>query len=336
MPRDILVSDVPAFRSLWFPLARAADVADVPVHRRLLGADLVLWRPSDGTVRAAHDACPHRAGPLSEGSVAGDHLVCPYHGWSFDGTGRCQVVPSAPDTPAPPTAVLRNVAAQERYGLVWGCLEPEAGSGPPDLVEAEPHHGYTLIHELFDRWDASALRVMDNALDVSHIPFVHRGTVGSPDHPEVSPYSVERTPAGLRFSLTYTARLDDRMKRNTGIDADTTTRVTHVELLHPFVYRGVLEYPANGLRHVLFKTATPIDDESTMFCQFIARNDDPPESMWESITGVDRAVQAEDRALLARVPKPFPLDLGSEVHVAADRMTVEYRRLVAEWLARSR
>lgn len=329
------MSDVPAFRALWYPLAYSSDVGADPLRRRLLGEDLVLWRPDGSSVRAAADRCPHRASPLSAGWMDEACLVCPYHGWSFDGDGRCVSVPSAPPgTPPPPAATLDLVAATERYGLVWGCLDPPAGdTGPPTLAEAEPDSGFTLLHELFDLWEASAPRVMDNALDVSHIPFVHRGTVGSPDHPGVSPFSVERTSSGLSFTLTYTARLDDQMKRNTGIDADTTTRVTHVELLHPFVYRGVLEYPANGLQHVLFKTATPVDDTTTMFCQFIARNDDPPPEKWEGITAVDRAVQAEDRELLAGVPTEFPLDLTAEAHVAADRMTVEYRRLLADFLA---
>lgn len=331
----MLVSQIPVLRDYWYPVAYAADVDTAPVACRVLSTDVVLWRATtNGPVLAALDSCPHRAARLSQGLIDAGCLVCPYHGWSYDHSGRCVTIPANnPDVPIPPAAKLSVIAVAERYGLVWVCVGDPC-EPVPVLDEAEPTSGYTLIHELMDVWPASAPRVMDNALDVSHIPWVHRNTVGTPDHPGVSPFSVERDGLRLRFTLTYTAAMNAQQKINTGITTDTAERITHVELVSPFVYRGVLEYPANGLRHVLFKTATPVDDHTTLFCQFIARNDNPPPEKWEAIASVDRSVQAEDKALLAGVPAEFPLDTTSEVHVAADRMTVEYRRVLAELATR--
>lgn len=327
---SMLVSEIPALRDFWYPVAYAENVGAEPVNCRVLATDVVVWRATDsGPLLAAVDRCPHRAARLSQGWVDAGCLVCPYHGWSFDDTGRCVSIPASdPETPIPPAARLTDVLVAERYGLVWICVGNPCEE-LPILDEAEPDSGYTLIHELMDLWPASAPRVMDNALDVSHIPWVHRNTVGTPDHPRVSPFSVERDGLRLRFTLTYTAAMNDQQKINTGITTDTAERITHVELISPFVYRGVLEYPANGLRHVLFKTATPVDDHTTLFCQFIARNDNPAPDRWDAIAAVDRSVQAEDRELLAGVPAQFPLDTTSEVHTAADRMTVEYRRVLA-------
>ena len=39
--------------------------------------------------------------------------------------------------------------------------------------------------------------------------------------------------------------------------------------MQPLVFRGALVYHENGLVHVLYKTATPIDDRRTLFCQFV-------------------------------------------------------------------
>jgi nitrite reductase/ring-hydroxylating ferredoxin subunit len=36
-----------------------------------------------GSVYAIGDTCPHRGGPLSEGSIAGDEVTCPWHGANF-------------------------------------------------------------------------------------------------------------------------------------------------------------------------------------------------------------------------------------------------------------
>jgi hypothetical protein len=118
------------------------------------------------------------------------------------------------------------------------------------------------------------------------------------------------------------------MKRNTGLTVDTTTRTTHAELVQPLVFRGVLAYE-NGLQHVLYKTATPLDDEHTLFCQFIARNDRPDADRQRLLVDIDRRIQAEDRALLEGLTPEFPIEVTTEVHTRADRMTVEYRRVLA-------
>ena len=326
----MLVSELPALRDFWYPIGYRTSVTTEPVAVRLFAEDLVVWRPRDGAAPvAAVDRCPHRAARLSQGWLDDGCLVCPYHGWEYDDTGRCTRIPAAePGLPIPSRAVLTTVHAAERYGLVWLCIgDPSAGI--PDLPEAEAE-GFTLIHELMETWRASAPRIIDNALDVSHVAFVHRDSVGSSADPRLSDYEIERDGGVLRFSVTYTAAVPELQKRNTGITTDRTTRSTHAELVQPLVFRGVLEYPDNGLLHVLFKTATPIDDDTTLFCQFIARNDDPPPERWDDISAMDRKVQSEDRALLEGIESDFPLDVTSEVHTRSDRMTMEYRRILAD------
>ena len=55
-----LVTDIPRLRAFWYPVAQLDGLSDGPVHRRLLGVDLVVWSPQPGEVRAAPDRCPHR------------------------------------------------------------------------------------------------------------------------------------------------------------------------------------------------------------------------------------------------------------------------------------
>ncbi len=38
----------------------------------------------NGTLHAMDNWCPHRRGPLGQGWVEGDAVVCPWHCWSFD------------------------------------------------------------------------------------------------------------------------------------------------------------------------------------------------------------------------------------------------------------
>jgi len=331
----MLVSDVPALREYWYPVAYSAEVTDEPRAVRLFGEDYVVWRAGEGGgVHAAADECPHRSSRLSQGWIADGCLVCPYHGWRFDASGACVEIPANdPALPIPPRAHVESILCDERYGLVWVCVGMPR-EGIPDLAEAEDPD-YVLIHELMDTWKASAPRIIDNALDVSHVAWVHRNSVGSAANPRLSDFKVVRDGLKLSFSVSYMVAVNDQQKANLGIADDLTQRSTHAELVQPLVFRGVLEYHVNGLKHVLYKTATPVDDHTTLFCQFIARNDRPSVEVREQIAAVDRIVQSEDKALLEGVKADLPLDVTSELHTKSDRMTLEYRRVLADLASES-
>lgn len=329
----MFVSEVPALRDYWYPVGYSDGLGPEPVRFRVFGEDYVMWRPSDGAhPQAAADSCPHRGARLSQGWVEDGCLVCPYHGWRFDPTGKCVHIPSAdPGTPIPPRAHVPSILCEERYGLVWVCVGVPR-EGTPNLSEADDPD-YVLIHEMMAVWKASAPHIIDNALDVSHVAWVHRNSVGSAADPRLSDFTVERDGTNLKFSVSYISRINEQQRANTGIKSEFTTRVTHAELVQPLVFRGALEYVENGLIHVLYKTATPIDDEHTLFCQFIARNDSPDPQKRAGVIEVDRQVQAEDKVLLEGMNPDFHVEVTSEVHVRSDRMTIEYRRVLAELMA---
>jgi nitrite reductase/ring-hydroxylating ferredoxin subunit len=49
----------------------------------------------DGAYYAIEDTCPHRGGPLSEGQVEGNVVICPWHGAKFDITTGAVLGPPA-------------------------------------------------------------------------------------------------------------------------------------------------------------------------------------------------------------------------------------------------
>lgn len=60
-----------------------------PIHTDMA---LALPRPLPSAI--SQDFCPHRLAPLSEGRVEADgQLLCAYHGWRFDSTGKCTDLP---------------------------------------------------------------------------------------------------------------------------------------------------------------------------------------------------------------------------------------------------
>ena len=324
----MFVSEVPALKGYWYPVAYSAELADKPKAVRLFSDDYVVWRGADGTVGCAVDECPHRAARLSTGWIEDGNLVCPYHGWAFRTSGACTRIPQNDEAmPVPPRAQAMSVLVDERYGLVWVCPGMPIAA-IPELPEAESAD-FALMHEIMEVWDTSAPRVIDNALDIAHVAWTHRNTIGDSTAPRFESYEIKRDGHKLSSRVSYRARLTDALRTNTGLTGDYTIRITNAELVQPFVYKDVMEYE-NGLRHVLFKTATPVDDRHTLFCQFIARNDHPDEQKRASIIALDRAIQSEDRELLKHIRPEFPLDIQTEMHTRADRMTVEYRKILAE------
>ncbi|MGQ9369906.1 Rieske 2Fe-2S domain-containing protein [Azospirillum sp. ST 5-10] len=116
----------------WYPLTAGATLhpgAVVPTV--LLGERLVVWRGEDGAARVWSDRCPHRGMRLSFGAVQRDTLLCPYHGWTFDGAGQCSHIPAHPGLKPARAARVRAFGAVEVHGLVWGCLEPAGAAAPP-------------------------------------------------------------------------------------------------------------------------------------------------------------------------------------------------------------
>jgi NAD(P)H-dependent nitrite reductase small subunit len=64
-----------------------ARVEDVPIGRikavDVNGRTIALYHTQDGFF-ATDNTCPHRGGPLAQGDLIGNEIVCPWHLWGFD------------------------------------------------------------------------------------------------------------------------------------------------------------------------------------------------------------------------------------------------------------
>ena len=182
--------------SLWHPVALVGNVAQAPVAVRLLEQPVVVWRDAAGAVQAFADQCPHRGARLSLGRVTPQgQLECPYHGWQFAAGGRCTHVPALPAFVPPPGHCARTFEAREAYGLIWVRMEQGSAALPAFVAE-----GDARLRKLnCGPYDvaASAPRIIENFLDMSHFGFVHEGWLGSRDVPAIDDYRVEATPTGL-------------------------------------------------------------------------------------------------------------------------------------------
>ena len=174
------------WRQRCYPVAYLDDLDQRrPTPFTLLGIDLVLWfEAASGLWRAFADVCPHRLVPLSQGRLSADgELECPYHGWRFNGEGRCTAIPQAEQGAqiSGRRSGCRAYPTAEGQGLLFVFIgEPQRAEARPlplvPALEEEPERW--LLRDPFRDLPMDALTALENVLDVSHVPFTHHRTVG--------------------------------------------------------------------------------------------------------------------------------------------------------------
>ncbi|OHV48710.1 (2Fe-2S)-binding protein [Pseudofrankia sp. BMG5.36] len=318
-PDHLVISEHPILRRFWYAVCLAGSLGDEPVAITVLGTPLVLWRPSPGApASGALDRCAHRDAPLSRGWIANCHLVCPYHGWEWDGAGHTRRIPQFPNAPHPTKSGLTMVATRERHGMVWVCLADDPIVDIPPLPEYDDPAWRVVPEYEFD-FACTAMHLLENNFDPAHVAFVHRNTFGNPDRAELTDTVVTREPHGLR------SRGQVNVESRPG-EIGATTRTTVADLYAPFFARIHITYP-DGLRHLMTKAITPVDDERCRLVQIVLRTDTEQERPAADILAFDVAVETEDRDLLDLLPTPFPLAPHLNAHARADRNSLAIRRL---------
>jgi 3-ketosteroid 9alpha-monooxygenase subunit A len=161
---------------------------------RCLGRELVMFRGEDGKARVLDAYCPHLGAHLGVGgSVVGDELRCPFHGWQFGGDGACTKIPYA--TKIPGRARIGAWTVREVNGQIFVWHDAE-GREPwfevPEVPEfgssewTRPRYYETTIRT---RWR----ELVENGVDRGHFFALH----GFPEPP-----ALEFRTDGPRFTMT--------------------------------------------------------------------------------------------------------------------------------------
>lgn len=165
-------------RDHWYAIVDARELRRGKViGARRLGVELAVWRDEDGQVHATADRCPHRGASLSRGKVRGGCVECPFHGFRFDGAGRCVEAPCEGEAVPRHLDVEAHVVreAHDFIWLWWGEPREQYPEIPwfPELDGAYVHAGRVALTTSL-HWT----RAIENQLDWAHLPFVHGTTIG--------------------------------------------------------------------------------------------------------------------------------------------------------------
>ncbi len=334
---SVLSNTSPWLRRAWHAVATTEEVGATAHQVWLLGEPWALVRL--GTVLTAfEDRCPHRLAPLSIATVRGDELQCAYHGWRFGVDGACTAIPAlGPTGRIPPRARATQAwGVRERYGLIW--LAPDEPVCPlPEFVEWEAE-GFDLIRTSIVSTPVSAGQLVDNFLDASHFPFVHAGTFGDDKASLVVDDGVERDGWFVRTSFsTWYRNFDDPLVATGDHDAVQPQDLLKQGGASMTVYLRLF-FPVTGATLAILFSCQPETADRSRVYKLVARDDlaGDPAGLAQTLEDEDR-ILAEDLAVLERYDAmELHLDLTREVHTKADRLSVAWRRLLAEWMSEGR
>jgi phenylpropionate dioxygenase-like ring-hydroxylating dioxygenase large terminal subunit len=324
-------SDWLALAPFWYPVAFSHEVTDQPYAAKLLDERVVVYRLANGTLAAAKDICFHRGAPLSLGHVAGNEIVCKYHGLRYDAEGRCTCIPAHPNGAISPRLRLIMFPVQEAYGLVWVRLVDDGPRPLPEMKEwDDPDYLQVLPNDV--SMNASAGRQIEGFLDVSHFAFVHVESFGEPENPEVPDYKVTKTSQG--FVADYISTVSNYPIGSKHLNPPGFEWHRRFEAFLPFTAKLTVFFP-EGQLHIL-NVASPVSARKTRLFVPICRNFDKDLSLQDTLD-FNHQVFGEDQAIVEQQwPEDLPLDLHAEAHFPADRSSITYRKgLSALGLGRS-
>jgi phenylpropionate dioxygenase-like ring-hydroxylating dioxygenase large terminal subunit len=280
----------------WYVACLASDLGRRrPLARTVLGVPMAVFRDGDGRAAAVVDRCPHRNTPLSIGKVCEGQLQCAYHGWRFDGSGACRLVPGLVGDPADRRSRrVDTFPIVERDGFVWVRPDGEDGGGPAFRFPHVDTAGYTTVRRSLSV-DAGLHAALENTLDVPHTAFLHGGLFRGGRPPVDIEVVVRHTADGVEAEYIGEPRPPGLAGR---ILAPEGGVVTHVDrFLMPSIAQ--VEYRL-GDNHLVTTTAfTPGEDGVTdLHAAVTFRLRLPPALVRAVVTPVANRIFAQDQAIL--------------------------------------
>ncbi len=314
-------------KNFWYAVEFSDAITSIPKRLTVLNQDLAIYRTHTQQVVAMQDLCVHRGTALSGGWVEGECIVCPYHGWVYQSDGNCIHIPANPiDAPIPNRAKVQAYPVEEKYGWVWifmGDLPEAERPAIPDLPYFDDSSLKSLHGDFL--WHTHYSRVIENLLDIAHVPFVHAGAFGNREQPQVAEFAVENHPMGAGTTVMLNASPPKGIwsflapKQPSTVKTRTAFFMPNITLLEVYLSFGKL---------IVYNSHVPINSSTTVskwinFRSFFTGN-------WadgDARKRVLKIFQQDQGIVESQRPQIVPYDLSAELHVQSDALQVEYRKM---------
>ncbi len=309
----------------WYAVLDSGEVKrGKPLGVTRMGEKLVFWRDSAGKVACLRDKCAHRGVQLSKGVVKGDNVMCPFHGFEYDPSGRGVVIPAnGRGAEVPARFQVGGYPVREAHGFIWLWWgEPREEYPPLPFFDNVPLDQFSY-RTYPDHWNAHYSRAIENQLDVVHLPFVHHNTIGRGNKSLVNGPGIRWVDDEL--NVVVFNEVDRGQKPQSPDEVLKTGKRPFLHFRFPNVWQNHI---SEDMRIVV--AFAPIDDENTiLYLRPMQKFMKAPVlrhivDLFSTLGSIVIAHQ-DRRVVETQRPKPSGLKIGENL-VQGDGPIVAYRR----------
>ena len=210
----------------WFQVAWSSEVPVGAVHRMTyFGRDLVAWRAESGELAVMDAYCEHLGAHLGHGgTVVGEAIQCPFHGWQWSTAGRNVCIPYE-DRPNIGKKIRTFPVVERTEAIyVWHDVErrapyfevPDVFTSWEDGASADDYHpAYPGAHLFEERQQLHPQYVMENGVDFAHFKYVHQ----VPIVPVFTRHDFDGPVSYVDFTITFDDSVESIDDVNSGVHA---------------------------------------------------------------------------------------------------------------------
>jgi phenylpropionate dioxygenase-like ring-hydroxylating dioxygenase large terminal subunit len=287
------------------------------------GEKMVFYRDQDKTIHCLADRCCHRGASLSSGKLFHNHVQCPFHGFEYAEDGKVVVIPAnGKNAPVPSNFKVASYPVKEKGGFIFLWYGDKEKMTPeiPFFDELCKGFSYGELHEV---WDVHYTRAIENQLDVVHVPFVHKTTIGRGGKSLVNGPLV--TWEGNRMIYYVFDEKDVGQKPKKASEVPDFDKKYSLEMLMPNLWQNHI---SKKIR--VMAAFAPIDEGHTMiYIRFYQRVLHGPvgKFLMNHLGNVaDRTILHQDRrVVLTQLPKKSELVMGENL-VQGDAPIIAFRQ----------
>jgi len=191
----------------WFQVAWSDEIAVGAVHRmKYFGQEMIAWRAESGQLTVMNAYCEHLGAHLGfGGSVVGEVLQCPFHGWQWNQQGRNVCIPYEDRPNRGRRITTYPVVERNRSVYIWHDTDGrEPFFDAPDVFasfdDGSSEADYYPQQRLFEQGhEMHPQYVLENGVDFAHFKYVH----GTPINPIFTRHDFDEPVSYVDFTITF-------------------------------------------------------------------------------------------------------------------------------------
>lgn len=288
-----------------------------------LSEKLVFWRDGAGNVFCIYDKCCHRGASLCHGRLVENQMECPFHGFLYDGSGKVTRIPAnGKHAPVAENYRVHSYPARDAYGFIWLWYGDFSEDLPEIPFYEELQRGFSY-GTFSENWNVHYSRAIENQLDVVHLPFVHKTTIGRGNKTLVNGPVVKWVENRMTFYVKNEA--DEGQRPEKPNEVANYEALFHLQFQMPNLWQNVI---SDKVR--ILAAFAPVDEENThIYLRFYQSFVHAP-VLKQLVNGLSAIMNSiilhqDRRVVLTQLPKKSEFRMKENL-VQGDLPILEYRK----------